>query len=142
MNANYARPEFTGPIWKPERGARVLAKEAQTAEDAKIEKREKGKARRRDKVCRWPELHKCRCALESAHIVHASLGGAMAAENLVTLCGWLHRRGPETQQYGQLKVEKDTPAGANGPLSFWRKGLDGVFYLVARESAPGIIEKD
>ena len=142
MAANYERPAFTGPYFKAPRGTHVLEREAQNAEALKIERREKAKARKRDGRCRWPEPHKCRFALESAHIVHASLGGAMAAENLVTLCGWLHRRGPETQQYGQLKIEKETPAGANGPLSFWRKLVSGEWYCVAREKAPGVIERD
>lgn len=66
----------------------------------------------------------------------------MHRTNLVMLCGWIHRRGPETQQYGQLKIECETPNGADGPLSFWRKGEDGAFYLVAREIAPFIYEKD
>jgi hypothetical protein len=140
---NYERPAFVASNFKPQRGALVLKREDDAAEAAKIEKREKAKARKRDGRCRWPEPHKCRFALESAHIKHASTGGAMASENLVTLCGWLHRRGPETQQYGQLRIEKDTAAGADGPLSFWRQNLDGNgYYLVARERAPFVIEKD
>jgi hypothetical protein len=143
MSVNYERPAFVGSFFKPQRGSRMLAAEQKLAEAAKIEKREKAKAKKRDgHKCRWPEAHKCRGVLESAHIVHASLGGAMASENLVSLCAFLHRRGPETQQYGELKIEKETERGADGPLSFWRKGLDGVFYLVRRETAPFQYERD
>jgi len=142
--ANYERPAFAGPNFKAPRGSLVLEREAQALEAAALEKREKAKAKRRDgHKCRWPEPHKCRLALESAHIQDASLGGPMAAENLVTLCGWLHRRGPESIHGKQLRIDKETAAGANGALSFWRQNLDGNgYYLVAREIAPFVIEKD
>lgn len=140
-------------FWK-NKGAYLVKREQRKLDAKALEKREKAKARKRDGRCRWPEAHKCLGGLEAAHIVHASLGGAMAAENLITLCAWVHRRGPETQQYGDLKVEKETAAGANGPLSFWRKlsfgerhslargGTVGEFYLVAREIAPFRYERD
>jgi hypothetical protein len=143
MAAEYSRPAFSGPLFKGSRGALVLAREKAQAEFEALERREKAKAKKRDGGrCRWPEAHKCRFGLEAAHIKHASLGGAMVAANLVTLCGWIHRRGPETQQYGQLEIRGETAAGADGPLSFWRKGDSGEFYLVAREVAPGRIERD
>ena len=146
--ANYSRPAFGGSLFKASRGSLVLERE-QAAKDAEaLEKREKAKARKRDKRavgglgCRWPEPHICRGGVEAAHLVDKSRGGANAAENLVSLCAWLHRRGPESIHGKQLKIEKETSAGADGPLSFWRKTLDGTFYLVKREIAPGIIERD
>jgi hypothetical protein len=127
---------------KPRRGDRVLAKEQADAEAAKIERIEKGKAKARDGRCRWPEAHKCRLGLEAAHIVDASLGGPMDAENLVTFCGWIHRRGPETIHNKDLMVEKETERGAWGPLSFWRRTAPGEYYMVKRETAPFQYEKD
>lgn len=127
---------------KPTRGARVLAKEDADAKAAKVERDEKAATRARDGRCRWPEPHKCRCGLESAHIVDASRMGPMHRSNLVTLCGWLHRRGPESIHGKQLKVEVETPAGAQGALSFWRQGDDGEYYLVRREIRPFEYERD
>lgn len=120
----------------------MLEREKDAADALKVEREEKGKAKKRDGRCRWPEVHKCRFGLEAAHIQDASLLGPMAAENLVSFCGWIHRRGPESIHGKQLKVEKDSPRGANGPLSFWRKGEDGVYYLVKREIRPFEYEAD
>lgn len=129
-------------MWKAPRGSYVLDREARKAEAVRIERREKAKARHRDGRCRWPERHECLCGLESAHVVDASLGGPMRSDNLVTLCAWLHRRGPESIHGKQLRVDAETPRGADGPLSFWRRDIDGVFYLVRRESAPFRYERD
>lgn len=139
---NYERPALVAIGAKPSRGQRVLDKERDDAEALKHEREQKGLTRKRDGRCRWPEAHKCRFDLESAHIVDASLGGLMDAENLVTLCAWIHRRGPESIHGKQLQIEKETERGAWGPLSFWKKGADGAFYLVARETAPFIYERD
>ena len=127
---------------KPARGQRVLDKEEADARALKHEREQKGLAKRRDGRCRWPETHKCRLQLEAAHIVDASLGGPMDAENLVTLCGWIHRRGPESIHSKELKIEKETARGAWGPLSYWRKGEDGEYFIVKRETAPFQYEKD
>ena len=128
---------------KPVRGALMLEREERQAKALSIEKREKAKAKKRDGgKCRWPEKHKCRGVLESAHILDTSLMGEMAAENLVTLCSWLHRRGPVSIHGKQLRVECETAAGANGPLAFYQQGVDGEFYLVARETAIGVYERD
>lgn len=127
---------------KPARGTRVLQKEAEDAAYLIHERIVKDIVRRRDGRCRWPEKHKCRFGLECVHIQDASLGGALSTENLVLLCTWRHRRGPESIHGKQLKVEKETARGADGPLSFWRQGEDGAYYLVARESAPFQIERD
>lgn len=134
---------------KPARGSSKLAREKDDAErDAK--ELEVGKAVKvRDNWrCRWPEAHKCRGPLEAVHIVDKSLLGATCTENEVAFCAWIHRQGPASIHGKQLKVEKETARGANGPLSFWRK--DGNFdalgqptyALVAREVRPGELERD
>lgn len=148
MSANYARPEFDSEaidrLAKPQRGSLALKREADDLEAARIEQREKKAAKKRDgHKCRWPEPHKCRGVLESAHIKDASLGGDMHRSNLVSLCAWLHRRGPESIHGKQLKIEKETARGADGPLSYWRQRLDGSgYYCVAREAAPFLLERD
>jgi hypothetical protein len=141
--ANYARPPFSPVPAKPMKGTRILEREAAAAKMLKLEREEKSKAKKRDARCRWPEKHTCRGGdLEAAHIVDASLGGVMDAANLVTLCPWIHRRGPDSIHGKQFAIECETNRGANGPLSFWRKGDDGVFWLVAREIAPFQYERD
>ena len=127
---------------KPARGSRVIARERETEAALRLEIEQKGTAKKRDGRCRWPEPHKCRCGLEAAHIQDASLGGPMDAANLVTLCAWIHRRGPSSLHGKQLKVECESERGAWGPLSFWRKSDDGDWFLVAREIAPFRLEKD
>lgn len=134
---------------KPARGSGLLEREA--ADHArKLHERKVGEdVRRRDVRCRWPEDHTCRGgALEAAHIVNKSLGGETSTENELLLCPWMHRRGPETLHGAQLKIEKESPAGANGPLSFWKQdgGFDALgqptYFCVARERSVGLVERD
>lgn len=135
---------------KPARGSAILAREAIEAEADKLEREQKGAAKKRDGRCRWPEAHKCRGGeLEAAHIVDASRGGEMDARNLVTLCPWYHRRGPESIHGKQLKIEvEEDDRGAWGPLSFWRQTGEfdelgqPVYFLIARETAPFVLERD
>lgn len=139
---NYERPAFSPVPPKPQRGQRVLDKEKADAEALKKELEVKKAVKRRDVVCQWPEPHKCRGGLECAHIIDASLGGRMHEENLILLCAWIHRRGPESIHGKQLKIEAETSWGARGPLGFWKKGEDGAYYLVARQRADGTVERD
>jgi len=129
-------------FWKQPRGSYLLERDKARAAAEKIEREEKAKVRKRDGRCRWPIQHKCRGGLEAAHIRDASLGGDMRSSNLITLCSWLHRRGPESVHGKQLQVVPLTSAGADGPVSFWRKDEDGKPYMCAQESAVGILERD
>ena len=89
-----------------------------------------------------------RGGLEAVHIVDKSLGGPTCMENEVALCKWIHRKGPESIHGKQLKVEKDSPAGADGVLSYWRQdgGRDALgqptYYMVGRNGPDGVPEKD
>lgn len=134
---------------KPERGAARIASEDADAARLKKEREVAADVKKRDNwTCRWPEPHKCRGGLEAVHIDDKSLLGATSTENEVSLCAWIHRRGPESIHGKQLKVEKETPRGADAALSFWRK--DGRFdalgqptyALVAREVRPFQLERD
>jgi hypothetical protein len=124
------------------RGSRILKREEERARAKVTERVEKKKAKARDGRCRWPEKHRCRGGLEAAHIKDASLGGEMHHANLVTVCAWLHRQGPESIHGKQLKVACETSAGANGPLAFYRQSLDGSYDCVRREIAPFLYAKD
>lgn len=130
-------------IPKPLRGSLVLEREQRKRDADKIEREEKAASKAFDgHRCRWPEKHICRGPLESAHIKDASLGGDMARQNLVTLCAWIHRRGPESIHGKQLRIEAETALGSQGALSFWRQDENGEYYCVTREIRPGQIEKD
>lgn len=130
------------PQPKPLRGEHVLEREDQRAKDRKAEAVAKTKAKVEDNfTCRWPEKHICRGLLEGAHLKDKSLGGEDVPENLITLCSWIHRRGPESIHGKQLRIEPETPRGARGPCSFWRHGyLDG-WICVGVELRIGVLRK-
>jgi hypothetical protein len=122
---------------KPARGSHVLEREAKRAEYEKALDEAKRRAKRRDGArCRWPEVHKCRGGLEGAHLKDASLGGAPHAMNIVTLCAWIHRSGPESIHGKQLAIEHETAYGADGPLAFYRNGT-----CVGVEITIGVLRK-
>lgn len=136
-------------LQKPARGSLLLARAEQAAKAATLERKEKAAAKKRDGRCRWPEKHTCLGGeLEAAHVVDASRGGEMHRRNLVTLCPFLHRRGPQSVHGKQLKMEAETERLADGPLSFWRQTGEcdalgqPTYYLVAREIAPFRLERD
>jgi len=128
---------------KPAKGTALLERERRTADRKALERDVALRVKLRDGFkCRWPEVHKCRGGLEAAHIRDKSLLGETSTANEITLCAWIHRRGPQSIHGKQLKVELETPDGANGALSFWRQDAQGGYYLVARERAIGILERD
>lgn len=137
------------PQPKPARGTALLEREKRTAERKAFEDAVIAEAKKLDgNRCRWPEKHKCRGELEGAHVFqHRGMGGNPALDRttvdaILTVCAWIHRRGPESIDGKQLKVEAETSQGTRGPLSFWRQGEDGAYYLVAREVRCGEIERD
>lgn len=128
---------------KPAKGTALLERERRTADRKALERDVALRVKLRDGFkCRWPEVHKCRGGLEAAHIRDKSLMGETTTENVVTVCAWIHRRGPESIHGKQLKFEKETPAGADAGLSFWRQDATGTYYSVGRERAIGILERD
>lgn len=137
------------PQWKPKRGAAILEREKADAEREAHEREIAKAVKVRDGYkCRWPEKHKCRGGLESAHIIDKSLGGPTSTENELAVCAWIHRRGPASIHGKELRVDKESGLGADGPLSFWRQTGEydalgqPIYYCVARERSPGVVEKD
>lgn len=139
---------WTGAQWKPTRGAAMLQREKDDADRKAVEVEVAKAVKERDKKCRWPERHKCRGALEAAHIIDKSKGGDTATRNELALCAWIHRRGPESVHGKQLRVDCETPQGADGALSFWRQTGEydalgqPVYHCVAREVQRGVLERD
>lgn len=136
-------------FFKEPRGSYVLDREKVKAERKQAEHQHIADAKKRDGYrCRWPEVHKCRFDLEGAHVFqHRGMGGDPSGERtdislILTVCGWIHRRGPESIDGKQLKVEAETPDGTNGPLSFWKRDERGDYYCIGKERSIGVIDRD
>ena len=136
------------PTQKPPKGSYKLEREKDQAKERKEEAEAKQAAKERDHFrCRWPEAHKCRGFLDGAHLIDKSLGGPNVRSNIVPLCRWLHKKGPESIHGKQLKIVAETERGADGPLSFWREDdFDALgqktYAMVARELRPFELERD
>lgn len=147
MTPDYSRPVFPGSFFKAPRGTAVLKKEKAEQKETEAEIEIKRLVKARDGKCRWPERHRCRGGLECAHLKDASLGGQMVTSNLILLCKWVHRTGPQSIHSKDLEVVPLTKKGADGACKFFRR-----YYaadrkdefrrkLIAQESAPGVIAK-
>lgn len=130
-------------IPKPLRGQHVLDREAARAQyELKLAEATLRAKRLDGFTCRWPEKHKCRGFLEGAHLVDASLGGEPLPENLISLCAWIHRRGPQSIHGKQLRIEPETEAGARGPCAYYRRDENDVWTCVGVETAVGVLRKN
>lgn len=148
MNTEDWRSQRTAPE-KPAKGSHVLEREAKRNRLVALEDAAKKAAKIRDGYkCRWPSEHVCRGDLEGAHIFEdKKMGGdhgrLSKSSWLLTVCAWIHRRGPESIHGKDLRVTADTPKGADGPCSFWKKEKGAHrFTLVAREVRIGQLERD
>jgi hypothetical protein len=143
-NPDLTEDQIKRSLVKPMRGASMLKRRQDKLDAAATEKEEKSAVKAwANYRCRWPEKHVCLGGLEAAHLIDASLGGPMDRTNLVTLCAWIHRRGPESIHGKQLRVEAEVAAlGSYGALAFYRKGEDGEFYCIAREVRPFQVARD
>jgi hypothetical protein len=134
----------SGKTWRQEREERKAARRAQ-------ERKAKQEAKAMDfGRCRWPQ---CDCAgaavtrpLESAHRRAKGMGGNPDGSrndprNLITLCHDRHQ-GPKSLHSGDLKVVPLTDEGTRGACEFWSTDERGQPYLVARERAPFVYERD
>jgi hypothetical protein len=144
----FAENAWTAPMPKPAKG---------TAHDERVEKRkavesyedgQKRRVRLRDKRCRWPscDCHQRRDRIEVAHIHDKGIGGdhglRSSADQLICLCVARHQGRPSLHS-GDLEVRpmRETE-GTNGPCEFWRRDAQQQWYLVAREIAAFIYERD
>lgn len=135
------------PRFKPPRGTYKLEREQKRKEIAVAEDENKKAAKHRDGwECRWPEKHKCRGILEGVHIFEdKKMGGdhglVSKTWNLMGLCSWIHRTGPESIHSKDLWVEPLTERGADDICEFWRRGEDGVPYSVGKEELIGVLAR-
>jgi hypothetical protein len=154
MTPNYSRPvidaETRARLQKPVRGSKVLAKEKAVAEETAEERLAKKDAKARDmNRCRWPEPHKCRGGIEGAHVKDKSTGGRASnvPQNILTVCAWIHRRGPVSIHGGDYEIEPLTKLGTNGPIAVyrrvWNEGKRGasILHLIAKERGIHVWER-
>lgn len=132
--------------FKQPRGTTTLKKEKADRAEDEVEIEIKKLVRLRDGTCRWPESHKCRGGLEVIHLKDRSLGGEFVTSNLWLGCKWIHRSGPKSIHSKDLALEPMTKRGMDGPCKFYRQTFaeatgERKRTLVARESAPGVIQK-
>lgn len=130
---------------KPVKGAARAERVADRIREEQREQRAKTAARKRDGYrCRWPhcDCEERRDRLEVAHIRDKSLCGENDSANLICLCLARHQGRPSLHS-GDLAIRPiDEKDGANGPVEFWYREARGTWFMVARERAIGILERD
>lgn len=137
------------PRPKDEKGATLKARKRVRKDEKNFENAEKRKVREDDKRCRWPFCENCRVfkpRLEVAHIAAKGMGGdhgEKSTEDQMILLDFLtHQSGPDSLEQHGRRIVPLTDQGTRGPCEFWRVGEDGREYLVARERAPFVYERD
>lgn len=148
------RPEYewrdgrmvaVGAMPKPEKGSALKERRQQQKDDRAEEDAAKAEVRARDGRCRWPHCENCRSykpRLEVAHIVAKGAGGLNVPENMMLLDFLTHQGGTSSLEQHGKRIEPLTPEGTNGPCEFWATDERGGWYLVARERAPFVYERD
>ena len=137
-------PKFRdGMTWREAKHARRTSREGDER-DAKAEAKRADGGR-----CRWPgcDCRQRRLPLEMAHVEAKGMGGTPDGRrndprNLITFDIETHRTGRKSLHSGDRKVVPLTEDGTRGPCEFWMTDEVGQMYLVARERAPFIYERD
>lgn len=139
---------------KPTKGSTVLERRAKRKAIEADEDAKKRAAKARDgHRCRWPRSdhdtpgHVCVGPIESAHQVALGMGGDKTGDRtstagLLSCCRWIHQLGYFSLEQHGRKWEGETPAGADGPIAFFRQGPDGTYVMVGRETSIGVLERD
>ena len=142
--------ELRRKLRKPAKGSTLIARRTSQKEIRAKEEAEKAKVRKRDVKCRWPHCENCRIwkpRLEVAHVRAKGMGGdkgtRSTADQMVLLDYLTHQGDGGLEQHG-LRIEPMNAAlGTNGPCIFWKTDPHtGEEYMVARERAVGILERD
>ena len=132
---------------KPARGSHILARRQKRADLKAHEGREKARVVRRDGLhscrlvpgCREKEKH------ETAHLDDKGMGGdhgiRTTADRMIRACFW-HHQGVWSLHSKDLRVECLTDAGTDGPIEVWGQDEYGGWFMVKREIAVGISERD
>lgn len=134
--------------WKPAKGSGFIAAKTRRKKIVGAEDAEKDAVRDADRRCRWPHCENCRSyrpRLEVAHATAKGMGGDHGTRSdrtqMILLDYLTHQGADGLEQHGR-RIETLTEAGTRGPCEFWAKDERGEWYLVARELAPFIYERD
>lgn len=146
MNPEYAYGDTR--LQKPAKGSGLIARLTRRRDAKASEESEKDTVRRRDRICRWPHCEHCKRfkpRLEVAHLRAKGMGGdhgvRSTADQMVLLDYLTHQGEDGLERHGR-EIVPLTAAGANGPCEFWATDANGQRYLVAREVAPFVYERD
>jgi len=126
-----------GTLRRRERRAAIRSNEQ--AEKAKVVERDGRHTCRLVPNCRERDL------FETAHLDDKGMGGdhglRTTAETMVRAC-LFHHQGKWSLHSHDLRVVYLTDEQANGPIEIWGKDEDGREFLVGRETAVGVWERD
>lgn len=108
---------------------------------------EKTKVRKRDgaSYCRLVPGCAERRIFETAHVNDKGMGGdhglRSTSDQMLRSC-FGHHRGNWSLHSNDLRVEYLTPDKADGPIEIWGRDTTGQWFMVGREKAVGVWERD
>lgn len=133
---------------KPSKGSYLIERKERRKSVEAHEDAEKDAVRAADGYCRWPHCEHCRRykpRLEVAHLDAKGFGGDHGTRSdrtqMILLDYLTHQGSDGLEQHGR-RIVPLTDRGTRGPCEFWRKDPSAGWYLVARESAPHVYERD
>jgi len=137
-----------GSLKKPTRGSFLIERKGRSKDRVAAEDAQKALVRKRDGRCRYPHCPVCRAhkklRLEVAHVLQAKgMSGdrtleRSAADRMMLLDVFTHGR----QEQHLIEIVPLTDRGTAGACEFWNTDEQGQKYLVARELAPFVYERD
>ena len=122
-------------------------RDAAKAEIRAEEQKQKAIVRKRDGAAYCRLVPNCseKGPFETAHINDKGMGGdhgiRSTADQMLRGC-FYHHRGNWSLHSNDLRVEFLTPEKANGPIEVWGRLSTGEWYMVGREKAVGVWERD
>lgn len=132
---------------KPAKGSALLERRGKRAAIKANETEQKALVVARDgsKTCRLFPHCKEREKFETAHLDDKGMGGdhgnRTTASRMIRSCFW-HHQGAWSLHSGDIRVDCLTPDGTNGPIEVYGRDDAGRWFLIKREIATGIVERD
>ena len=133
---------------KPAKGTAITDRRKARNDIKANEAEQKALVVKRDgsKTCRLVPSCTEREKFETAHLSAKGFGGdhgiRTTADQMIRSC-FFHHQGPWSLHSKDLRVECLTDQGTNGAIEVWGRSQEtGAWYLLSRESAPGVRERD
>jgi hypothetical protein len=146
-----ANPDLTEEqlerLRKPAKGSALLDRRDKRAQIKAHEATEKAKVVKRDglKACRLVPTCQEREKFETAHLDDKGMGGdhgnRTSADRMIRSC-FFHHQGPWSLHSNDLRVDCLTPEGTDGPVEVWARDEHQQWYLLKRETAVNVVERD